>query len=227
VDRVRQAIYFPANDEKIPLLVTLLRQMDATRTMVFVNTKRAAERLSDTLEANGINAAAISGDVPQRKRQSMLGDFQDGKLPVLIATDVASRGLHVPGVSHVFNFDLPQDAEDYVHRIGRTARAGAFGDAISFGCEDYVQSLPAIEDYIGRKIPVAQYDHSALLEIQKPEPRRRSKRGKKPQTRGRGAGGKSDNRKSDRGKSAAVKDSEAPARKRRRRRKRQPPGSGD
>jgi ATP-dependent RNA helicase RhlB len=227
VDRVRQAIYFPANDEKIPLLVTLLRQMDATRTMVFVNTKRAAERLSDTLEANGINAAAISGDVPQRKRQSMLGDFQDGKLPVLIATDVASRGLHVPGVSHVFNFDLPQDAEDYVHRIGRTARAGAFGDAISFGCEDYVQSLPAIEDYIGRKIPVAQYDHSALLEIQKPEPRRRSKRGKKPQTRGRGAGGKSDNRKSDRGKSAAGKDSEAPARKRRRRRKRQPPGSGD
>ena len=110
----------------------------------------------------------------------MLGDFQEGKLPVLIATDVASRGLHVPGVSHVFNFDLPQDAEDYVHRIGRTARAGASGDAISFGCEDYVQSLPAIEDYIGRKIPVEQYDHEGLLKIEIPPPRRRKKRGPKP-----------------------------------------------
>ncbi|HMB73050.1 MAG TPA: DEAD/DEAH box helicase [Gammaproteobacteria bacterium] len=180
VDKVRQSIYFPANDEKIPLLVTLLRDMQATRTMVFVNTKRAAERLFDTLEMNGIQAAAISGDVPQRKRQRMLSDFQEGKLPVLIATDVASRGLHVPAVSHVFNFDLPQDAEDYVHRIGRTARAGASGDAISFGCEDYVQSLPAIEEYIGRKIPVEQYDHAALREIETPAPRRRRPRGNKP-----------------------------------------------
>jgi ATP-dependent RNA helicase RhlB len=180
VDRVRQSIYFPANEEKIPLLITLLRAREATRTMVFVNTKRAAERLFDTLEANGIHAAAISGDVPQRKRQRMLGDFQEGRLPILIATDVASRGLHVPGVSHVFNFDLPQDAEDYVHRIGRTARAGASGDAISFGCEDYVQSLPAIEDYIGRKIPVEQYDHSDLLEIERPAARHHRKRGPKP-----------------------------------------------
>ena len=180
VDRVRQSIYFPANEEKTALLVTLLRAMNATRTMVFVNTKRAAERLFDTLEANGIHAAAISGDVPQRKRQRMLGEFQEGKLPVLIATDVASRGLHVPGVSHVFNYDLPQDAEDYVHRIGRTARAGASGDAISFGCEDYVQSLPAIEDYIGRKIPVEQYDHAGLDEIEIPAARRRRKRGGKP-----------------------------------------------
>lgn len=183
VDRVRQSIYFPANEEKIPLLITLLRAMGATRTMIFVNTKRAAERLFDTLEANEIHAAAISGDVPQRKRQRMLGEFQEGKLPVLIATDVASRGLHVPGVSHVFNFDLPQDAEDYVHRIGRTARAGASGDAISFGCEDYVQSLPAIEDYVGRKIPVEQYDHASLLKIEIPAPRRRRKRGPKPPQR--------------------------------------------
>jgi len=209
VDRVRQSIYFPSNDEKIPLLLTLLRQMDATRTMVFVNTKRTAERLFETLEANGIHAAAISGDVPQRKRQRMLGDFQDGRLPVLIATDVASRGLHVPGVSHVFNFDLPQDAEDYVHRIGRTARAGASGDAISFGCEDYVQSLPAIEEYIGRKIPVAQYDHSTLIEIQKPAPRRRRQRDKKP-------------RMENKNKDAAAK---SPSR--RRKRKRRPPGSGE
>lgn len=186
VDRVQQSIYFPANSEKIPLLITLLRDMHASRTMIFVNTKRTAERLSDYLEKNEISAAAISGDVPQRKRQRMLTDFQDGKLPVLIGTDVASRGLHVPAVSHVFNFDLPQDAEDYVHRIGRTARAGASGDAISFGCEDYVEALPAIEAYIGRKIPVAQYDHESLLKIEHPAPRPRKKPGGRSHSSSRG-----------------------------------------
>ena len=165
VDQVRQSIYFPSNEEKIPLLISLLKSMGATRTMVFVNTRRAADRVHDCLEQNGIHAAAISGDVPQRKRQRMLAEFQNGKLPVLIGTDVASRGLHVPAVSHVINFDLPQDAEDYVHRIGRTARAGASGDAISFGCEDYVVSLPEIEAYIGRKIPVAQFDRDALAAV--------------------------------------------------------------
>ena len=167
VDRVRQSIYFPSNEDKMPLLIMLLREMDANRTMIFVNTKREAERLCDHLEANGIHAAAISGDVPQRKRLSMFKDFQEGKLPVLIGTDVASRGLHVPDVSHVFNYDLPQDAEDYVHRIGRTARAGASGDAISFGCEDYVESLPDIEAYIGAKIPVASVAHDKLAEFSK------------------------------------------------------------
>ena len=92
-------------------------------------------------------AEAISGDVPQRKRLRLLRDFQSGELPVLVATDVASRGLHIPDVSHIFNFDLPQDAEDYVHRIGRTARAGAYGDAISFGCEDYAVHLPEMVAY--------------------------------------------------------------------------------
>ncbi len=101
--------------------------------------------------------------MPQRKRLRMLKDFQAGELDVLIGTDVASRGLHVPGVSHVFNYDLPQDPEDYVHRIGRTARAGAAGDAISFGCEAYAISLPEIEAFIGRKIPVATFDHNALM----------------------------------------------------------------
>lgn len=165
VDRVTQSIYFPSNEEKIPLLLTLLRDMDARRTMVFVNTRREAERLRDQLTRHGIEAAALSGDVPQRKRLKMLKDFQLGELPVLIGTDVASRGLHVPGVSHVFNYDLPQDPEDYVHRIGRTARAGAAGDAISFGCETYVSSLPDIESYIGRKIPVATFDHGALVQV--------------------------------------------------------------
>jgi len=165
VDEVRQSIYFPSNDEKIPLLIMLLRDMDARRTMVFVNTRREAERLRDALEVNSIHAAAISGDVPQRKRLNMLKDFQSGLLPILIGTDVASRGLHVPDVSHVFNYDLPQDSEDYVHRVGRTARAGATGDAISFGCENYVTSLPDIEAYIGNKIPVAAVDRDRLTEF--------------------------------------------------------------
>ena len=171
VDSVRQSIYFPANDEKIPLLLTLLKQMDARRTMVFVNTRREADRLGRYLEHNGINAKAISGDVPQKKRLRMFGDFLSGKLAVLIGTDVASRGLHVPDVSHVFNFDLPQDSEDYVHRIGRTARAGASGDAISFGCESYAASLPDIETLIGRKIPVERIDPDALVAVMHP-PRR-------------------------------------------------------
>ena len=171
VDRVTQSIYFPAMEEKLPLLLTLLRDRDPHRTMIFVNTRREADHLRDALVHNGINAEALSGDVPQRKRLRMLKDFQAGELAVLIGTDVASRGLHVPGVSHVFNYDLPQDAEDYVHRIGRTARAGATGDAISFGCETYAISLPEIEAFIGRKIPVATFDHSALVSAQPNAPR--------------------------------------------------------
>jgi len=165
IDRVRQSIYFPSMPEKIPLLVSLLRQFEAHRTMVFVNTKRMAERLEAWLRANGFHAQAISGDVPQVKRLRFLRQFHEGELAVLIATDVASRGLHIPDVSHVFNFDLPQDAADYVHRIGRTARAGAAGDAISFGCEEYAISLPEIEAFIGHKIPVEHYDHDALPKL--------------------------------------------------------------
>jgi ATP-dependent RNA helicase RhlB len=152
-DRVRQVIYYPSMTEKLPLLLGLLRRHDARRTMVFVNTKRQAERLEDVLRANDINAQALSGDVPQKKRLKFLADFHAGDLAVLIATDVASRGLHIPDVSHVFNYDVPQDAADYVHRIGRTARAGASGDAITFACEEYAVALPDVEKYIGRKIP--------------------------------------------------------------------------
>lgn len=155
VDRVRQIMYYPSMEEKVPLLVGLLRQSEARRTMIFVNTKRMAERLESVLKANGFHAQALSGDVPQAKRLRFLRDFHNGDLAVLIATDVASRGLHIPDVSHVFNFDLPQDAADYVHRIGRTARAGAEGDAISFACEEFAVSLPDIEGYLGHKIPSA------------------------------------------------------------------------
>jgi len=177
VERIRQVIYYPSNDEKPRLLVGLLKQMDPRRSMVFVNTRRAAEDIERLLQGNGINAEAISGDVPQRKRLRMLRDFHDGTLAVLIGTDVASRGLHIPDVSHVFNYDLPQDPEDYVHRIGRTARAGAEGDAISFGCEEYVMSLPDIEAYIDRKIPVAAVPVDVLPEITQPEHRPRHRPG--------------------------------------------------
>ncbi|MGH8195478.1 MAG: DEAD/DEAH box helicase [Woeseiaceae bacterium] len=175
-ERVRQAIFFPSNPEKLPLLVGLIREMGSVRIMVFVNTRREAERLQAYLVANGIDAKAISGDVPQTRRLSMLRRFQSGELPVLIGTDVASRGLHIPDVQYVINYDLPQDAEDYVHRVGRTARAGAAGDAISFGCETYAIYLPDIEDFIGHKIPVATFNPEDLPELTKPPPQSKSDR---------------------------------------------------
>ncbi len=189
VDRVRQVVYYPSMDEKPRLLVGLLKQMDPRRSMVFVNTRRAAEDIETLLRANGINAEAISGDVPQRKRLRMLRDFHEGTLAVLIGTDVASRGLHIPDVSHVFNYDLPQDPEDYVHRIGRTARAGTEGDAISFGCENYVMSLPDIEAYIARKLPVAAVPAETLPEIELPARRDRPRFGDRRQGNGHGRGG--------------------------------------
>ncbi|MEW6587205.1 MAG: helicase-related protein, partial [Nitrospirota bacterium] len=103
------------------------------------------------------------GDVPQKKRLKVLERFKDGTLPILVATDVASRGLHIEGVTHVINYDLPEDAEDYVHRIGRTARAGAGGKAISLACEDYVFSLPDIEEYIRQKIPVVPLTEEMIV----------------------------------------------------------------
>jgi ATP-dependent RNA helicase RhlB len=189
VDSVKQVLYFPSTEEKIPLLMGLLRRIDARRTMVFVNTKRIAEVLERTLTANGFVAQALSGDVPQNKRLKMMRDFHDGEIAVLIATDVASRGLHIPDVSHVFNFDLPNDAEDYVHRIGRTARAGAEGDAISFGCEEYAISLPDIESYIGHQIPRAAIDVVDLADVTAPPPAVWRERAPRP-GQSRGGGGR-------------------------------------
>ena len=188
-DRVRQAIFYPSNEDKLPLLIGLIREMGQGRIMVFVNMKREAERVEAYLNANGVNGSAISGDVPQNKRLRMLRDFQAGDLQVLIGTDVASRGLHIPDVQYVINYDLPQDAEDYVHRIGRTARAGAAGDAISFGCETYAMSLPEIEDYIGHKIPVANYTPEQLPEIEKPKGKPRRKGPPRRHSGGDGSGG--------------------------------------
>jgi len=187
VDRIKQVVYMPASDEKIRLLIGLLNRIDPTRTMVFINTKRTADIVLSWLKGNDFRAEVLSGDVPQNKRLRFLKDFAAGELQVLVTTDVASRGLHVPEVSHVINYDLPQEAEDYVHRIGRTARAGAEGDAISFACEDYAIHLPEIEDYIGRKLP-RDMDHFAdMAETLKPAAPR--ERRDKPPRRGGGGRG--------------------------------------
>jgi len=187
-DKVRQICYMTANDEKIPLLIGLLRELEARRTMVFVNTKREGERVWGFLQGNDYPAALLTGDVPQRKRLKLLKEFQEGALPVLVATDVAARGLHIPDVSHVINYDLPEDAEDYVHRIGRTARAGAEGDAISFACEKFAFCLPDIEKFIDHQIEVGYIESDLLAEV---DPRSRVPVERKPRDhRGRhGKGG--------------------------------------
>jgi ATP-dependent RNA helicase RhlB len=173
VNTVEQSVYYPANEHKLPLLISLLRGIKDGRVLVFANTRAATDWVERTLNANGIVAAAMSGQVPQKKRQTLLKRFHDGELPVLVATDVAARGLHIPDVTHVINYDLPQDAEDYVHRIGRTARLGAKGEAISFACENYAFHLPEIEDYIGYPIAMEQVDEAQLPEFQRPPPRPR------------------------------------------------------
>ena len=193
-EKVRQKLYHVETSDKIGLLLGVLRHKDTSRTMVFVNTKRTAENVTEHLAGNDIEAAVISGDIPQKKRESLLKRFQAGEIPVLVATDVAARGLHIPGVSHVINYDLPQDAEDYVHRIGRTGRAGASGEALSFACETYAFSLPDIERFIGHEIP-RNFDHAGLLtEVTRPAPPPR-RRGKPPRhggrSRSRGRGGRS------------------------------------
>jgi len=174
-DHVEQKVFYPANDEKLPLLIGLMRDIGDFHAMVFTNTRAAADRVGRTLNANGILAAVISGRVRQEQRQKLLKRFHDGDIPVLVATDVAARGLHIPDVTHIFNFDLPQDAPDYVHRIGRTARLGARGEAISFACEDYAFHLPEIEEFIGYSIDTDSADPDMMPEITIPPPPKRTK----------------------------------------------------
>ncbi len=175
--KITQAVYYPSNEEKIPLLVGLIKKLKPHRAIVFVNTKRNAETIDDFFCSNDIKAVMISGDVRQNKRQHLLKEFSSGKHQVLIATDVAARGLHIDDVSHVFNFDLPQVAEDYVHRIGRTARAGASGEAHSFACEDTAFYMPEIEEYIGMSVPMESVTAELLAEV---KPRKRIQRDKAP-----------------------------------------------
>jgi ATP-dependent RNA helicase RhlB len=177
-ERVEHLVYHVGLPEKMPVLVGFLRRAPEARVLVFTNMRRSADRIERYLEANGFRAAAITGDVDQRRRLRILQEFKDGTLPILVATDVASRGLHIDGVTHVINFDLPLDPEDYVHRIGRTARAGASGHAISLACEDYVEGLEAIERFIGFKLPHDFPDDAMLAEhVVHPPRRHREERG--------------------------------------------------
>jgi ATP-dependent RNA helicase RhlB len=174
-DTVQQELYHVASHEKLSLLLGLLKREGGERIMIFLNTKHAARRLVEDLRRHGYIARGLTGDVMQTKRLKVLDDFRDGNLPILVATDVASRGLHIDGVTHVINFDLPQDAEDYVHRIGRTARVGAEGKAFTLACDNYVYSLDAVHKYVGYEIPVCFAPEELFAEVipfrHKPTPR--------------------------------------------------------
>ena len=174
-ERVEQMLVHVGRDEKFPLLLGLFKREGGDRILIFTNTREEARRLEDRLTRNGYETRALTGDVDQKKRLKILNDFKEGRLPVLVATDVASRGLHIEAVSHVVNWDLPQDAEDYVHRIGRTARAGAGGKAISLVDEASALYLEPIEKFIGQKISVEWADDDLFVPEIKPtaEERRR------------------------------------------------------
>jgi ATP-dependent RNA helicase RhlB len=163
VDQVEQVLYHVGKHEKIPLLLGILKKEEPDRAIIFVNTRRAAEMVVERLNRNNWRAQAITGEIEQKKRLRILAEFKEGKLPILVATDVASRGIHVESVTHVINYDLPQDAEDYVHRIGRTGRAGLNGKAVSLADEEYVYSLEEIEHFIGQKIPVDWAEDSMYI----------------------------------------------------------------
>ncbi|MGQ4277166.1 ATP-dependent RNA helicase RhlB [Pseudidiomarina sp. E22-M8] len=180
--RISEELFYPSKQDKIKLLLTLIEEDWPDKAIIFANTKHVCEKLFNWLEADSHRVGLLTGDVPQRKRLKILEEFSAGTLDFLVATDVAARGLHIPEVSHVYNYDLPDDFEDYVHRIGRTGRAGASGKAINLACEEYVYNLPAIEEYIGHSIPVTKYDPDALLsDLRTPRPsgRRRSRGGRR------------------------------------------------
>jgi len=159
---IDESLYNTGMDEKLPLLISLLREQNVERGMIFINEKSTGEKLARALARYGFTVGILSGDVRQKKRTRIVDEFSSGKLHLLVATDVASRGLHIDSVTHVFNYDLPEDAENYVHRIGRTARAGAKGIAVSFVCERFCFGLPDIETFVGHSIPVVDWDHGRL-----------------------------------------------------------------
>jgi len=171
VDEVEQSLYHAGSSEKLNLLFGLLKKEGAEKTIIFCNTKRAAENVEAQLSHNGYKASQISGDVNQRVRIRVMEKFSSGEIDILIATDVASRGLHIDDISHVINYDIPQDPEDYIHRIGRTARAGAKGIAISLGCEDYIQHLERIEETLKNKIPVVWPEDHLFVDYKAAPPR--------------------------------------------------------
>lgn len=163
VDSVQQILFHVGKREKISLLLGLLNKYLPRNVLIFTNMKSTAVKVYKYLQYNGKKCKFLTGDLPQSKRLKIINDFKNGDLDILIATDVAARGLHVDNLELIVNFDLPGDFENYVHRIGRTARAGKSGRAISFACEDFVFNLEPIEKYIGKKIPV-EYAEDYLFE---------------------------------------------------------------
>jgi ATP-dependent RNA helicase RhlB len=161
-ESVNQLIYIVTTEEKFALLVNLIIGQNLERVLVFANRRDQTSRLAERLEQYRINTAVLSGDIPQNKRIKTLEGFRNGKIRVLVATDVAARGLHVEDISHVINFTLPQNPEDYVHRIGRTGRAGATGTSVSFACESDSFYIPPIEEYLGHSLSCVQPDPELL-----------------------------------------------------------------
>jgi len=180
-DRIDQLVYHVARREKLRLLFGLLRQHilvdDEARVLIFANTRHMVQKVADTLRANDISTATLSGSVPQHRRMKALEQFRSGHTRVVVATDVAARGIHIDDVTHVINIDVPQTPEDYVHRVGRTARAGATGKAITLASEDTVENLPKIEAHLDLKIPVDFPDEPLLASYKSPPPQKRSGRG--------------------------------------------------
>ena len=163
VDAIDQKVIYVSNEEKLPVLMGILKRPDAERVIIFTNMKRTAEMLEWKLQGNGLPAKALTGDMTQARRQKVIDGMKAGTLKILVATDVAARGLHIDGVTHVINYDLPEEAASYVHRVGRTARAGKTGKAYSLVCESYAFNLPEIEKYLERKIESEWIDDSDLV----------------------------------------------------------------
>ena len=158
VDTVEQKFWLVAGEAKTRLLGDFLKAKRPERALIFSNRRDRTHRVNQALNARGIKCEALAGDVPQRKRIATLNRFKEGKTRYVVATDVAGRGIHVEGISHVINYDLPEDAQDYVHRIGRTGRAGAQGISISFVSEDDAFNLPDIEAFLGHPVTCTQPD---------------------------------------------------------------------
>lgn len=179
-ERVRQTVYLVGEDEKLPVLVNYLQRPEVEKAIVFANRRDQCRDLDEDLRNQGVKVALMSGEIAQNKRLKTLEQFKNGSIQVLVATDVAGRGIHVDGVTHVFNYNLPDNAEDYVHRIGRTGRAGKHGVSVSFASEDDAFSLPAIESYISQKLTTAVPDEALMTELAKP-PITRKRGGRRPQ----------------------------------------------
>ena len=169
-DLVEQSLFHVGSDEKFSLLLGILKKEAGEKILIFCNTKHQSEKLDRRRRYNHHNVGQISGDLPQHKRIKVMDDFHAGKINILIATDVASRGLHIGDITHVINYDLPQDPEDYIHRIGRTARAGRMGKAIALACEDFAISLERIEEMLKLKIPVEWPDEDLFLKEREGRP---------------------------------------------------------